>query len=230
MSSSQQTFICNAILFDLDGVLIDSTTCVERHWREWAGRHGLDPKNILRIAHGVRNVDTMRRIAPHLDVEREAQRFADDEAADTVGVVSVPGAASLLAGIPDGRWAIVTSCSSGLALARLQAARLPLPKTLVTGSDVTRGKPDPEPYLVAARLLEVAVTDCLVVEDAPAGIQSGKSAGMQVLGVAFTYGREQLRSSGADLVIDRLTNMTARGVDDVPGLIAVDAGGASGLA
>ena len=183
----------------------------------------MDAESILRMAHGVRNVDTMRRIAPQLDVEREAELFASGEAADTVGVVAVPGAASLLAGIPDGRWAVVTSCGSELALARLQAAHLPLPTTLVTGSDVTRGKPDPEPYLVAARRLEVAAVDCIVVEDAPAGIQAGKNAGMQVIGISFTHGREQLRSSGADLVIDRLMNLTARAVDDISGLIAVDA-------
>ena len=103
---------CAAVLFDLDGVLIDSTLCVERHWRHWAALHGLDADVILPGAHGVRNVDTMRRIAPHLDVEKEAALFAANEVADTQGVVAVEGAASLLASLEGAPWAMVTSCSA----------------------------------------------------------------------------------------------------------------------
>ncbi len=114
---------CTAVLFDLDGVLIDSTRCVERHWRQWAAGHGLDADVILQSAHGVRNVDTIRRIAPHLDVEREAALFAANEVADTQGVVEVDGAASLLASLEGSAWAVVTSCSAELAQARLRTAR-----------------------------------------------------------------------------------------------------------
>lgn len=198
---------CTAILFDLDGVLIDSTRCVERHWRHWAQRHSLEAEAILRTAHGVRNIDTMRRIAPHLDLEREAAEFAANEVADTAGVVVVDGARSLLASLEGVPWAVVTSCGAALAQARMQTAGLPLPPLLITGSDVRRGKPDPEPYLVAASRLGAAPSDCVVIEDAPAGMQSGKAAGMRVIGVAFTYQRGELPAGSLDLLIDNLAQL-----------------------
>jgi sugar-phosphatase len=207
-------FQCTAVLFDLDGVLIDSTRCVERHWRQWAALHSLDADAILRGAHGVRNVDTMRRIAPHLDVEKEASVFAAREVADTEGVVAVDGAAGLLAGLQGTAWAVVTSCSSALAHTRLRAAGLAVPPMLITGSDVSRGKPDPEPYLLAAARLGVEPAECIVVEDAPAGIEAGKRAGMRVIAIAFTYPREQLGSSAADVLVDRLADVCMRPSDE----------------
>jgi len=212
---------CAAILFDLDGVLIDSTSCVERHWRAWAGKHGLDAEDILRTAHGVRNLDTMRRIAPHLDVEREAADFAADEVADTRGVVAVQGAQALLASLDDADWAIVTSCSAELARARIGAAGLPLPATLLSGTDVSRGKPEPEPYLLAAERLGLAPDRCIVLEDAPAGIQSGKNAAMRVIGIAFTYGRDDLLASGADVVIVRLSDLRIERTTSVLNPVAI---------
>ena len=205
MTSATRTFHCAAVLFDLDGVLIDSTRCVERHWRQWAASHGLDADAILQMAHGVRNVDTMRRIAPHLDVEKEAAEFAAHEVADAEGVVAIDGAVSLLSGLKGARWAVVTSCGAELARVRMQTAGLATPPLLITGDDVTRGKPEPEPYLLAASRLGLQPAECIVIEDAPAGIQAGKRAGMQVLAIAFTYPRQQLRSSEADVFIDRLT-------------------------
>ena len=201
---------CRAILFDLDGVLIDSTSCVERHWKTWARKHGLDADGILRIAHGVRNIDTMRLIVPHLDVEEEARQFAADEVADTAGVVFVDGASAVLASLAGASWAVVTSCGADLAHARIEATHLPPPPVLVTGTDVARGKPDPDPYLLAARQLGVRPQDCVVVEDAPAGIQAGKKAAMRVIGVAFTYGREDLLAGGADVAVDRLSSLKIR--------------------
>jgi sugar-phosphatase len=198
---------CSAVLFDLDGVLIDSTDCVERHWRNWAAQHGLDADSIIRTAHGVRDIDTMQRIAPHLDIKREAALFAAGEVADTNGVAAMEGASSLLAGLDGAHWAIVTSGSAALAQARLAAACIPRPPILITGDDVARGKPDPQPYLLASNRLGAAPGNCVVVEDAPVGIEAGQKAGMRVIAVAFTYGREQLLSSGADVVIDRLTDI-----------------------
>jgi mannitol-1-/sugar-/sorbitol-6-phosphatase len=205
---------CAAILFDLDGVLIDSTTCVERHWRDWAEQHGLDALRILRIAHGVRNVDTMRLLAPHLDVEKEAAVFAAGEVADTAGVVAIEGASQIIEILEGARWAVVTSCSTALAHARLEAAKLPVPPLLITSDDVQHGKPHPQPYLLAASRLGIAAEGCVVVEDAPAGIQAGKKAGMRVIGIAATYSREELVESGADVVIDQLRRFSVRQAPD----------------
>jgi sugar-phosphatase len=209
-----RTLQCSAVLFDLDGVLIDSTRCVERHWHQWAASHGLDATDLLHDAHGVRNIDTMRRIAPHLDVEKEAALFAAHEVADTRGVAAVPGARSLLLSLQGARWAVVTSCSAELAEARLRAAGLAAPPLLITGTDVTNGKPDPEPYLMAASQIKVEPGQCIVVEDAPAGIQAGKRAGMGVLAIAFTYPPEKLRPSSPDFLVARLADVSMRTTDD----------------
>ena len=211
----------SAVLFDLDGVLIDSTSCVERHWHAWAAKHGLDGDSILKIAHGVRNVETMRLVAPHLDVEQEAADFAVNEVADTRGVTAVEGARDLLAGLDGARWAVVTSCGAPLAKARIEAAQLPMPAALITGSDVGRGKPDPAPYLLAAEVLAVPPASCVVIEDAPAGIRSGRSAGMRVIGIAFTYSRSDLLDSGADKVVERLTDLRMLRSAARPDLISI---------
>jgi sugar-phosphatase len=215
---------CSAVLFDLDGVLIDSTSCVERHWHAWALKHGLDGESILKIAHGVRNVETIRLVAPHLDVEQEAADFAATEVADTRGVVAVAGAPALLAGLDGARWAIVTSCGAALAQVRIQAATLPMPAALITGSDVVRGKPDPEPYLLAAGVLAVPPASCVVMEDAPAGIRSGKSAGMRVIGIALTYSSSELLASGADAVVGRLTDLRMARGEPRPDLLSITVG------
>jgi sugar-phosphatase len=212
---------CAAILFDLDGVLIDSTGCVERHWRTWAQKHGLEAEDILRKAHGVRNLDTMRLLAPYLDVEREAAQFAADEVADTEGVAAIAGASRLLAGLDGVAWAIVTSCGAALARARLLAAHLPVPHLLISGDDVVVGKPEPGPYLLAAQRLGVDPESCVVVEDTPAGIQAGKHAGMRVVGIAFTYGRDDLHTSGADFILDRLTGLEVQKADHGRALISL---------
>jgi len=214
MTSQDRKMECDAILFDLDGVLIDSTECVERHWRDWAVQHGLDADEILRVAHGVRNIDTMRLLTPQLDVENEAALFAAGEVADTAGVVAVDGASKIIADLGGARWAIVTSCSSPLAHARLRTAGLPLPPILITGDDVLQGKPDPQPYLLSASRLGVAPEGCIVVEDAAAGVRAGKGAGMRVLGIAGTYGGDDLVKSGADIVIGRLKQLSVQQTSD----------------
>lgn len=180
-------FSCSAILFDLDGVLVDSTRQVDREWREWASRKGVDGDAVMAIAHGVRTIEVIRLVAPHLDVEAEAAAIENHEAHDQTGVVVMPGALELIRSIPDGRWGVVTSGSRLLARNRLRYCGLPIPKVLVTSDDVTHGKPDPEPYLKGAKQLGFPPADCLVIEDAPAGIEAARAGGMKVIGMTSTY-------------------------------------------
>jgi sugar-phosphatase len=198
-------FSCSAILFDLDGVLVDSTKAVEREWREWASRKGVDGDAIMAIAHGVRTVEVIRRAAPHLDAEVEAGLIENHEANDQRGVTVMPGALKLVQSIPDGLWGVVTSGSRLLAQNRLAYCGLPIPKVLVTSDDVTFGKPHPEPYLKGAAQLEFAPSECLVIEDAPAGIEAGKAGGMKVIGVESTYARPALHR--ADAIAGRLADL-----------------------
>lgn len=207
MITSTNFLECGAVLFDLDGVLIDSTSCIVRHWQVWADQHGLDLNAILQVAHGIRTIETMRMVAPHLDIEWEAAQFTSREVADTAGVVAIAGAARVLEGLPSDMWAIVTSGSLALVRARLAAAGLPLPPVLVTAEDVQYGKPEPDPYLVGAQRLCVQAERCVVVEDAPSGVEAGKKAGMRVIGIAATHSREALLAQGADIVIDKLQQL-----------------------
>jgi sugar-phosphatase len=193
---------CEAILFDLDGVLIDSTSCITRHWEEWTRQHDLEMAAVMQVAHGLRTVETMRLVAPHLDAEKEAERFTAVEVVDTEGVVAIEGALPLLRGLPKGVWAIVTSGSNELAMARLRRAGLPIPRILVSGDDVRQGKPAPEPYLVGAKRLGKAVERCVVIEDAPAGIEAARAAGMRVIGITTTHSWEELECA---VVVDRLS-------------------------
>jgi mannitol-1-/sugar-/sorbitol-6-phosphatase len=190
-------FDCSAILFDLDGVLVDSAAYIERRWQLCAEKHDLDLEAILRVAHGRRSVDTIRLVAPHLQAEAEAARFAEYDATDTNGITVVEGAAQLLRSLPGNAWAIATSGPRETALARLADAGLPSPPVLVTADDVQHGKPDPEPYLLAARLLGAAPSDCVVIEDAPTGVQAGQAAGMRVIAVASTHPVNELTGAAA---------------------------------
>lgn len=184
---TESLFSCDAVLFDMDGTLVDSTECVERQWYRWAGRHGLDAGRILRVSHGRRTIETIRDVAPHLAVEEEAAWFEQEELKDRDGILAVPGAIALLGGIPPHRWAVVTSASRELATLRMECAGLTIPDVLVSADDVRRGKPDPEGYLTAAQRLGVQAGRCLVIEDTPAGIEAGRAAGMPVLAVTTTF-------------------------------------------
>src|SRR5215469_11140508 len=199
------TFSCAAILFDLDGVLCDSTRQVDREWREWAARKGVDGDAVMAIAHGVRTIEVIRRVAPHLDAEAEADAIENHEANDQSGVVVMPGAIDLVKAIPLGRWGEVTSGTRLLAENRLRHCGLPVPEVLVTSDDVTNGKPHPEPYLLGAERIGVVPAECLVIEDAPAGIQSARAGGLQVIGLASTYGVGKL--SEADAVVEKLARV-----------------------
>jgi sugar-phosphatase len=202
------TFSCSAILFDLDGVLADSTRQVDREWREWADRKGVDGDAIMAFAHGVRTIEVIRRVAPHLDAEMEAAAIENHEAHDQRGVVVMPGALELVASIPKGRWGVVTSGSRLLATNRLPHCGLPVPDVLVTSDDVVNGKPDPEPYLKGAELFGLSPAECLVIEDAPAGIQSAHAGGLKVIAITSTYPAEAVKH--ADAVVATLRQIQVR--------------------
>src|SRR5271169_2551450 len=191
------TFACQAILFDLDGVLVDSTPCVARVWSAWAQEHGLDAERVVHVAHGRPTIATVREVAPHLDAQLETDRIEQLEINDTDGLRVLPGAKELLAKLPINRYTIVTSGTRQLATRRLQAAGLPVPSDMITADDITNGKPDPEPYLAGARVLDYAANSCLVFEDAPSGIRAAKSAGMIAIGVPTTYKPEELAEADA---------------------------------
>lgn len=190
------------MLFDMDGVLIDSTPAVARVWASWAHEHGFDPKEVVRRAHGRPSISTVREYLPNADHEAENRIIERREIEDLEGVVPLPGAVELLSSLPLERWAIVTSCTRALAEARLTAAGLPRPRTFVTSTDVVRGKPAPDPYIKGAELLGFASEECIVVEDAPAGIRAGKAAGSRVIGLRTMLSDEELQVHGADWLLD----------------------------
>ena len=200
-----QEFNCSAILFDLDGVLVDSTRSVDRFWRWWAEQNGLDPETAVNVAHGRRTLETVRILKPELDAEVEAVKLEKMEADRTEGVTVMPGAAELVASLPSERWCVVTSGTKYLATRRLAAGNLPVPDILVTADDVNNGKPHPEPYLKGAQLLSIEPREGLVLEDAPAGIRAAHAAGMKVIALASTYRPEEL--SEADAVISGLAEL-----------------------
>jgi sugar-phosphatase len=204
MTDKKITLTCHAILFDLDGVLLDSTSCIERHWQKWADKHGLDLKKVLQNAHGVRTIETIKIVAPHLDAKNEAAEFTANEILDTEGVVAIPGAKELMEHLPTGKWAIVTSGGFELVQARLKKADLPMPKYIISADDVTQGKPSPQPYLMGANKLGIPVDQCVVVEDAPIGVRSGKAAGMCVIGIASTHPDKELLDVGVDFLVENL--------------------------
>jgi len=207
---------CRAILFDLDGVLIDSTPAVTRVWTKWATAHGFDPQEVARRAHGQPSIVTIRQYLPHADHELENAQVERAEIEDLKGVVMFPGACKLLAALPPDRWTVVTSCTRRLAEARLGAAGLSIPKHLLTCSDVENGKPHPEPYLRAAALLGFPPAACIVVEDVAVGIRSGKAAGARVIAVRTSATEEELAHSGADWTINNISCMSLIPPSDRP--------------
>lgn len=193
---------CDALLFDLDGVLIHSTPAVSRVWRGWAIEHGFNPEEVVARAHGRPSLATIREYLPHSDHAAENREVERRELEDLEGVVPLPGALELLHGLLEERWTIVTSCTRPLAEARIQAAGLPLPKTLITSSDIRHGKPHPEPYLKAAAILGFPTAGCVIFEDVPAGIRSGKAARGKVVAFTTTVRESVLRDAGADWVLN----------------------------
>jgi sugar-phosphatase len=198
----------------MDGVLIDSTPAVDRVWRKWALEHGFDPREVVARAHGRPSLATVREYLPNANHEEENREVERREIADLAGVVPLPGVLDLLATLPSDRWTIVTSCTRRLAEVRLNAAGLPLPKKVITSNDIVHGKPHPDPYLKGAAILGFAGNSCVVIEDAPAGIRSGKAAGSRVIAFRTTATDEKLRAAGADWIVNNCTNIHLRSAQD----------------
>lgn len=200
----------SAVLFDLDGVLVESREATERAWLEWASNNGIDEAVLRAAMHGVRSADVIRAVAPALDAVRESELVERRQAEDLGGLRAIRGAAEALGALRADRVAVVTSGTRPLALARLRAVGIVPPPVIVFAGDVERGKPDPEGYLTAAARLSVPPADALVVEDSPAGIEAGRTAGAATVGVASTHTRDEL--SAADVVIETL--------EELPGVLA----------
>ena len=208
LSSIMIQIRCSAFLFDMDGVLIDSTPAVARVWRRWAVAHGFDPAEVVARAHGRPSIATLRDYLPganHETLNREIERQEMD---DLEGVLPLPGARELLTHIPADRWTIVTSSTRPLAEVRLRAAGLPIPQLMITSNDITNGKPHPEPYLRAAERLGFQSAECLVVEDAPSGIRAGKAAGARVIAFTTTAAAEELKHAGADWILKNCADIS----------------------
>jgi sugar-phosphatase len=193
--------VFQAVIFDMDGTLIDSTPAVDRAWMTWADEHQLSPGEFVRH-HGVPSAGVVRALLPAERHEAAIARINELELTDVAGIVVLPGAAEALASLVGAKNAIATSCTIPLAKARIEAAGLVPPSVLITADDVARGKPDPDPFLLAAERLGADPTRCLVVEDAPMGLAAAKAAGCFTLAVVTTTPREEL---DADAIVDDLS-------------------------
>ena len=213
---------CKALLFDMDGVLVDSTPAVARVWSIWARQHGFDPEETVHKAHGRPSIATIRELLPDADHEAENREVERREILDVEGVIPLPGVRNLLDSLPADRWTIVTSCTKPLALVRIRVAGLTTPGRLVTANDITRGKPDPEPYLKGAALLGFAPQDCVVIEDARAGVHAGKAAGASVVAVQTTETNEILIAEGADWIVKDCSSLFVE-MDDLRDTLVIDA-------
>ena len=201
------TVSAQALLFDFDGVLVSSLGSVQRCWRQWAKLYGIPDADSFNIPHGVPARDIIRQLRPEVDQAAALQVIEGLEIDDVADLKVLPGVQALLQSLPPERWSIVTSCTRPLLLGRLRAAGLPMPQNVVTADDVTRGKPDPEPYRSGADLLGFAPEDCIVVEDAPSGVAAGIGAGCRVLAVLSSTPPQQLQA--ATWIIESLNGVTA---------------------
>jgi mannitol-1-/sugar-/sorbitol-6-phosphatase len=198
------------ILFDMDGVLVSSIGSVNRCWKRWAEHYGLPNADAVQIEHGTRAVDMIAKLMPGLDVAEGLRLIEDMEIEDVSDLKVLPGARALLESLPPERWAIVTSATYRLLLGRLKAAELPVPERIISGDMVERGKPDPEPYRRGAELIQSPPAECIVVEDAPSGVDAGVAAGCRVLGVLGTHSEAELRAAGASWIVRSIEDVSAR--------------------
>jgi sugar-phosphatase len=201
------------MLFDMDGVLVSSIASANRCWKAWAKHYGVPVADDFEIPHGVRAAEIVKMLAPDVDVAEGLKRIEDMEIDDVHDIVTLPGALALLQSMPLERWAIVTSATDRLLVARLKAAKLPQPERLISANQVQRGKPDPQPYLMGAERLGVSAKDCLVFEDAPSGVKAGVAAGARVVGVLGTTPEAVLREVGASWIVPSLAAVTAVAIE-----------------
>jgi mannitol-1-/sugar-/sorbitol-6-phosphatase len=190
------------LLFDMDGVLVSSLGSVERSWQTWAERHGLDVRETIKAAHGMRAIETVRTLRPDADHAAELKLIEDLEVEDIDGLEVLEGVASILELLPQKYWTIVTSATERLARSRLAFAGIPVPKDIITADMVANGKPHPEPYIKGAKILGFAPADCLVIEDSPSGSRAGHAAGCKVLATTFSHRVDQLEA--ADWIVASL--------------------------
>jgi sugar-phosphatase len=198
-------FATRAVLFDLDGVLVDSTAVVEDVWRRWARERGLEIEDLIPRSHGRRIADMLAELLPGTSVAQEHARLQELELSTLEGLIEIPGARAFLESFRTTPWAIVTSGARMVAQARLRKAGLPIPRTLVSAEDVLLGKPDPEPFLRALARLDIHAADSVVFEDAPAGIEAAKRAGSRVIAITTTHPAEALLA--ADAIITDLRSV-----------------------
>jgi mannitol-1-/sugar-/sorbitol-6-phosphatase len=194
------------LLFDMDGVLISSLGSVERSWQTWAESHGLDVRETIKTAHGMRAIETVRKLKPDADHLAELKVIEDLEVADNEGLAVLAGVLPILQSVPQKYWTIVTSATERLARSRLAFAGIPVPEHIVTADMVTEGKPHPEPYIKGARILSLAPQDCIVIEDSTSGAKAGHAAGCKVLATTFSHRIEQL--AAADWIVESLAKVT----------------------
>jgi sugar-phosphatase len=203
--------LCQGLLVDMDGVLVDSTPAVARVWTRWALKHNMDPEYAVQFSHGRTSLASIQELLPHANsaVHREEDRWMErSEIADVADVVALPGANELLTAVPRAQLAVVTSATRPLAEVRLRAAGLwQHVAQLITASDIQRGKPDPEPYLKGAAAIHLSPQNCVVIEDAPSGTRSGKSAGARVLAIRTTTADESLLAAGADWIANDCSSL-----------------------
>ncbi len=195
-----------ACLFDMDGTILSSIAAAERVWARWAERHGLDVRAFLPTIHGMRSVETVRRLGlPGVDAEAESAAITAEEMDDVAGIEAIAGVGAFIAALPSTRWAVVTSAPRALALRRIAAAGLPVPPLMVGAEDVERGKPAPDCFLLAAERLGVRAAACLVFEDAPAGIAAADAAGAAVVVITATHAHPQALAAHHAAVPDYAT-------------------------
>jgi len=211
LGSTVPTIVFRGLLIDMDGVLVDSTPAVARVWTTWALKHNMDPDYVLHFSHGRTSLASIRELLPHAN---PAVHLAEDrwmeraEIEDVADVVALPGAKDLLAATPPAQLTVVTSATRSLAEVRLRAAGLwQHVAHLVTASDIVRSKPDPEPYQKGAAALNLHPRTCIVMDDAPSGVRSGKAAGARVLAVRTTTTDEPLLAAGADWVVNDCSSL-----------------------
>jgi mannitol-1-/sugar-/sorbitol-6-phosphatase len=200
------------ILFDMDGVLVSSIGSVVRSWKQWAKMYDVPDAENYEVPHGMRAIEIVKVLRPDIDPVMGLRAIEDMEVEDMADLKVLPGVKRLLEGLPPERWAIVTSATRRLLLARLTAAGLPIPERIISGDMVERGKPDPEPYRRGAALLGVRPEECVVVEDAPSGVGAGIAAGCRVLGVLGTHSAEELQE--ADWVATSLEGLVVAAQSD----------------